>query len=119
MGLYALKALGRLDDATRGSALKYLDASPYGKGTKSKVDSLHMLEEMDATIDALKLLGAKEKIDKKKAQGILRQLYIAVNGGFGPTPGYGSTPDSTFLGLHILTGTGDLKTPATYSLVKK
>lgn len=119
MAVYALKALGKLDDATRSTALKYLNSSPYGKESTSKADSLHMLEEMDATIDALKLLGAKDKIDKKKAQKILKQLYISVNGGFGPLPGYGSTPDSTFLGLHILTGMGSLKEPIVYPLVKK
>lgn len=119
MAVYILKDLGKLDTATKANALKYLNASAYGKGTAGKVDSLQMLEEMAYTIDALKLLGAKDKIDTKKANGILKQLYIKQNGGFGPIPGYGSTPDSTLLGIRILVGTGSLKAPPVYSFSKK
>ncbi len=119
MALYSLKELGKLDEATKANALKYLNSSAYGKSTKEKVDSLQMLEEMGYTIDALKLLGAKGAIDTKKANGILKQVYIKQNGGFGPIPGYGSTPDSTFLGLRLLVGAGKLKAPGVYSLVKK
>ena len=119
MALYSLKELGKLDEATKANALKYLNSSAYGKSTKEKVDSLQMLEEMGYTIDALKLMGAKGSIDTKKANGILKQVYIKQNGGFGPIPGYGSTPDSTFLGLHLLVGAGKLKAPAVYPVVKK
>jgi prenyltransferase beta subunit len=119
MAAYILKELGKLDEATKANALKYLNTSAYGKGTKGKVDSLQMLEEMGYTIDALKLLGASSKIDLKKANGIVKQVYVKQNGGFGPIPGYGSTPDSTFLGLRLLVGAGKLKTPVQYPLVKK
>lgn len=119
MSLYTLKALGKLDAATKANALKFFKSTGYVKGNDAKVDPLHMLEEMGYTIDALKLLGATDLIDKKKAKGILDQLYIKQTGGFGSIPGYVSTPATASAGIHILAGIGTLKEPKTYPLVKK
>lgn len=108
MAAYVLKNLGKLGDDTRKNAVKFLATTPY-LDKKSK-DRRELDEQLYAVL-ALKELKAADKIDKKLALAFLKKLYIPVNGGFGPLEGYGSTPDSTTTGLHILAEIGKLKAP--------
>ena len=108
MAAYVLNNLGKLDNATRKNAVKFLATTPYlDKKSKDRPE----LDEQLYAVLALKELKASDKIDKKLALAFLKKIYISVNGGFGPLEGYGSTPDSTTTGLHILAEIGKLKAP--------
>ena len=107
MAAFVLNTLGMMDNATRKGALKFLANTPY-LDTRSKERP-----ELDAqlyTILALKELKAGARIDRRIATAFLKELYIPINGGFGPLVGYGSTPDSTTNALRILAETGSLGT---------
>ncbi len=108
MAAFVLNALGSLDDTTSKNAVKFLATTPYlDKQSKEQPD----LNEQFYAIEALKELKAADKIDRKLAMALLKKIYIAVNGGFGPLIGYGSTPDSTTTALRILAEIGKLKAP--------
>lgn len=106
--LSTIDALGTLDAATIKGSLKFLDKTPYAKGTSKKMPDL---EEEYYAVKAFKLLKATDRIDKEFAKKFIKTLYIATNGGFGPLVGYGSTPDSTTTALRVLTEIGTLKEP--------
>lgn len=108
MAVYVLNKLGKLDNATRKNAVKFLATTPYlNKMSKDLPD----LDGQLYAVLALKELKAADKIDRQLALAFLKKIYISVNGGFGPLEGYGSTPDSTTTGLHILAEIGKLKAP--------
>jgi hypothetical protein len=109
MAAFTLNSVGQLDDATRKRAISFLSTTPY-LDKKSKAS--RELDEQLYALKALKELKAADKIDKGLATAYLKRIYIAVNGGFGPLEGYGSTPDSTTTGLRILSEIGKLKGPA-------
>lgn len=106
MAAFVLDAINRLDDITRKNAVRFLGTTPYG-GSKEK--AMPDLNEQLYAIQALKELKAANRIDKKYAVSFMKQIYIKVNGGFGPLVGYGSTPDSTTTGLRVLAELGKLK----------
>ena len=106
MAAYILNTLGSLDTTTRNNAIKFIATTPYG-GSKPK--DMPDLNEQLYAIRALKELKAPEKIDRKYAMAFMKRLYIKVNGGFGPLEGYGSTPDSTTVGLQVLAELDKLK----------
>jgi hypothetical protein len=114
MAAFTLNAVGQLDDTTRKRAVSFLSTTPY-VDKKSKEN--RELDEQLYAVKALKELKAADRIDKVLATAFLKRIYIAVNGGFGPLEGYGSTPDSTTTGLRILSEIGKLKRPA--QLAKK
>ena len=111
MGIYALKALGMLDEGTKKNAIKYLASTPY-VGKFRKYEITQTLEEQSYTLMALKMLGAGDKINKNKVVAFIKSFYIPENGGFGPIHGYGSAPDPTYYGIRCLAELGVLKRPA-------
>lgn len=115
MAVFALKALGALDDQTKSKAIKFLGTTAY-VGKPVKYDVNQTLEEQADAIITLKMLGAENKIRKSGAVAFIKSFYIPVNGGFGPIHGYGSAPDPTFFGIKALAEMSVLKKPAEISL---
>lgn len=108
MALYVLKTLGALDETTREKAVKFLTAIPSLNG---KTHQMPDLDELFYAVESLKRLSAADRIDRDLAVAFLRRLYIPVNGGFGPLPGYGSAPGSTVTAVRILAAIGVVRTP--------
>jgi prenyltransferase beta subunit len=109
-GIFALKALGMLDDQTKSNAIKFLSTTAYvGKPVPYEVNQT--LEEQACANRTLKMLAAENTIRKNGAVAFIKSFYIPLNGGFGPIHGYGSAPDPTFFGIQALAELGVLKKP--------
>lgn len=111
MATAALKSMDALGDIGT-DVTAFLKQSRYSgliKGKKFK--TLPSLEEMAQFLATVKLLGPADKkiADLKKISEFVRSLYITENGGFGPEPGLGTTPPSTFYGIFCLVQLGKLR----------
>ena len=113
MGVRTLKTLGALTDEITTEVKAYLGGTRYtGRPTDRKYYSLPTIREMSFVLRTLDDLSAlKEVADTKKVEEFVTSLYIPVNGGFGPQPGYGTTPPSTYHGIVCLVQLGKLKDP--------
>ena len=67
------------------------------------------LKDLSHVIQTLSMLSAVGQMDKKTVYEFVESLYIKENGGFGPQPGYGSTPPSTYYGILCLERLGKLQ----------
>jgi prenyltransferase beta subunit len=102
MALFILNSLGMMDRATTRMAEGYLN--------KCAMEELDLDGHLHLIL-ALKELGVDTKIGREPALAFLQKIYVPFNGGFGPSVGYGSTPDSTAAAIRILAELGKLKTP--------
>lgn len=115
MAAFVLNSLGMLDAAVRKNAIRFLGTTPYlDKKSRERPD----LDGQLYAILSLKELKADAKIDRRLAMALLENIYVPVNGGFGPQPGYGSTPDSTAAAIRILAETGKLNAPGALAAKK-
>jgi hypothetical protein len=56
-------------------------------------------------LDSMQALG---QVETSPVLAFVESLYIPQNGGFGPSPGYGTTPPSTFQGVYCLEQLGKI-----------
>lgn len=112
MAVKALDTLGGLTDATKTAVVAYLKSTRYSGLIKNKqYPTLPQLSEMADVLDTLSYLKAVNQANTAKIYKFVESLYIAENGGFGPSPGLGTTPPSTFDGIVCLVKLGKLKDP--------
>lgn len=103
LAVRALAALHALDPKTRQGVVAYLKTTRYSgliKGKKYRTRPY--VEELYHLLDAMALCGAVDQVGREEILHFLYRLYIPINGGFGPTPGLGTTPPSTFFALKSL-----------------
>jgi len=112
MAVRCLEQLGALTPEVKAGAIAYLKGTRYsGRITDKQYPGLPEIKAMAATLDALSLLGAMQKIDTDRAYDFVASLYIPQNGGFGPRPGLGTTPPSTYHAIVCLVRLGKLPDP--------
>jgi prenyltransferase beta subunit len=112
MATAALKSMKAIKDIDKEDIAGFLKKSRYsGLVTGEKFKTLPSMEEMAQFLATARLLGPVDKkiTDSKKISEFIRSLYITENGGFGPEPGLGTTPPSTFYGLFSLVQLGQLR----------
>jgi prenyltransferase beta subunit len=114
MAVKSLQTLGALDDATRKAVIAWLKDTRYsGLVTDRKYRLLPRTEDMTATLEALATLAALDQVNAERIQAFIESLYVAENGGFGPRPGVGTAPPSTYQGIVSLVRLGQLPDPLT------
>ncbi|MGD8616629.1 MAG: terpene cyclase/mutase family protein [Gammaproteobacteria bacterium] len=112
MAVRVLKSLGTLTDQAEREIIDYLKDTRYsGLVEDRQYRLLPSIEAMAATLNALATLSRLDEIDSDKAYTFIGSLYVSVNGGFGPRPGLGTTPPSTYHAIHSLVRLGELPDP--------
>ena len=113
MGVRALKSLGELTSKTSSEVVTYLKGSRYSGLVKDQqYRLLPNIEAMTFTLEAFATLAAMSQVDKDKIHEFISSLYVPANGGFGPKPGLGTTPPSTYHAILSLVRLGELPDPA-------
>lgn len=109
MAVKALAILGGLTDSTKSAVVDYLKSTRYsGLMSEEKKQALPELKAMADTIETFIQLSALNQANTSKMFEFVKSLYISENGGFGPQPGFGTTPPSTYYGMVCLVGLGKL-----------
>ncbi|UKL13430.1 prenyltransferase/squalene oxidase repeat-containing protein [Dissulfurimicrobium hydrothermale] len=111
MAVAALKSMNAIGDIKK-DVICFLSQSRYSGLIKEKrFKTLPSMEEMAQFLATVRLVGSSDKkiADPQKISKFVRSLYIPENGGFGPEPGLGTTPPSTYYGLFCLVELGRLK----------
>ena len=109
MAVKSLSLLGGLTPAVRTEVVDYLTRTRYsGRMKHNTYSTLPNIEDMAMVIDALAELSSLNVIDKHSVYQFVESLYVPENGGFGPEPGLGTTPQSTYQALVCLEKLGEL-----------
>ncbi|MEN8207296.1 MAG: prenyltransferase/squalene oxidase repeat-containing protein [Pseudomonadota bacterium] len=112
MGVRALKSLGELTNKTSSEVVTYLKGTRYSGLVKDQ--QYRLLPGIDAmafTLEALATLSAMPQVNTDRVQEFISSLYVPANGGFGPKPGLGTTPPSTYHAVLSLVRLGKLPDP--------
>ena len=109
MAVKSLSLLGGLTPVVRKEIVNYLKGSRYsGRMKQNTYSTLPNVQDMAAVIDTLAELSSLNVIDKGSVYKFIESLYIPENGGFGPEPGLGTTPPSTYQAVNCLAKIGKL-----------
>jgi geranylgeranyl transferase type-2 subunit beta len=112
MAVRALKILGALDAVTSAAVTRHLARSRYsGRLREGKFPSVPELEDEWYVLAALADVGRLDVVDAAEVERFVASLHVAENGGFGPQPGLGTTPPSTYRAIACLVTLGRLKAP--------
>lgn len=112
MGIVALDSFGVLTEDIKTEVIKYLLGTRYSGLIKNKkYKTLPSIKDMSYVLAGLGKLSALSKADTAKMFEFVESLYIEENGGFGPRPGLGTTPPSTFHGVLSLAKLAKVKDP--------
>ncbi len=109
MAVKSLSLLNGLTPAVRTEVVNYLKGSRYSGRVKNNTYSTQpSMQEMAAVLGALAELKSPNVIDKSNVYKFIESLYIPENGGFGPEPGLGTMPPSTYYAVDCLLKIGKL-----------
>lgn len=112
MAIAALESMETIKDTDKEQMADFLKQSRYsGLATGMKFKTLPSIEEMAQFLATVRLIGPVNKkiTDPQKISEFVKSLYIRENGGFGPEPGLGTTPPSTYYGIFCLVELGKLR----------
>lgn len=110
MAVKALEILGGLDEETQSNVIKYLQRTRYaGLFGHQKYATLPNVEDMTYVVETASILSVLDRLNVDRIYEFLQQLYVADNGGFGPSPGLGTTPPSTYFAVVCLVKLGKLR----------
>jgi prenyltransferase beta subunit len=112
MAVRSLQILGGLTSEIRNDVISYLKDTRYsGLVRNKKYSTLPTLEELSFVLETLAGLSAVDVVNRKKVTDFIASLYIPENGGFGPEPGLGTTPPSTYHAIFCLNTLGRITRP--------
>jgi len=109
MAVKSLSLLGGMTPAIRTEVVNYLKSTRYSGLMKNNTyKTLPSIADMAAVLDTLAEVSSLRVIDNRSAYQFIESLYIPENGGFGPEPGLGTTPPSTYHAVLCLQKLGRL-----------
>jgi len=112
MAVSTLQALGPVEKSVRADVISYLRATRYGGHMEEgKFTTWPTVKAMSEVLETMARLGSLDQLNRKKALEFVESLYINENGGFGPRPGLGTTPPSTYHAVVCLVRLGKLPDP--------
>jgi prenyltransferase beta subunit len=115
MGVRALKSLGALTDTINSEVVTYLKGTRYSGLIEDQQYRLQPnIEAMASTLEAFATLSAIQQVNADRVHEFIRSLYVSANGGFGPRPGLGTAPASTYHAILSLVRLGKLPDPMTH-----
>jgi prenyltransferase beta subunit len=112
MAAQILADVGFLTDDVKSGVVGYLKGTRYsGLAENVKYQTLPYMKAMAEVTSTLSLLSALSEVKTARMREFVESLYIGENGGFGPRPGLGTTPEDTFHAIVCLVRLGQLKDP--------
>ena len=112
MAVRSLKLLGTLDAETSAAVARHLAGSRYsGRLREGRFTALPDVEEEANVLAALADVGRLDVVDRAEVERFVTSLHVSENGGFGPQPGLGTTPPSTYQAITCLVTLGRLPEP--------
>ncbi len=112
MAVRSLTLLGALDGETSAGVARHLAGSRYsGRLREGKFATVPEIEDEADVLAALADVGRLDVVDRREVERFVGTLYVAENGGFGPQPGLGTTPPSTYQAIACLVSLGRLRDP--------
>ncbi len=109
MAINSLTLLEGVTPDIRKDVVNYLKESRYsGHVKEKKYTTLPNMQEMAEVLETLDALSSLSVIDRNSVYAFIESLYIPENGGFGPEPGLGTTPPSTYYAILCLDKIGKL-----------
>lgn len=112
MAVRSLKLLRALDGETSAAVAQHLAGSRYsGRLREGSFTTLPEIEDEESVLAALADVGRLDVVDREAVERFVTSLYVGENGGFGPQPGLGTTPPSTYQAISCLVALGRLPEP--------
>jgi prenyltransferase beta subunit len=112
MAVRALKSLSALSAEVGDKVVAYLLTTRYSGLVKDQTYRLLPdIKSMASLLETLSLLSATQKVALDSIHAFISSLYIRDNGGFGPRPGVGASPPSTYYAILCLVRLGKLPDP--------
>jgi prenyltransferase beta subunit len=112
MAVQSLALVGGLTEEVNSETQLYLEGAMGLLGLKGKRHRAHSTMQAAADIvTALEAMQALGQVETSPLLTFVESLYIPQNGGFGPSPGYGTTPPSTYQGVYCLERLGKIPAP--------
>jgi len=109
MAVRTLATLGTLTETQKDEAIQYLESAIALVGTKGpQFRAFSSMQAITAMVEALDRLEALDDVITDRLVEFVKDRYVPQNGGFGPAPGLGTTPASTYQGLLCLEKLGAL-----------
>lgn len=112
MAVKALELIGGLTDEVRSGVIQYLEETRYSgltNGGEHRVAPC--IQDMACVLKTASVLSSLNKLNQNRIYDFIESLYIPKNGGFGPGPGLGATPPSTYQSVLCLVKLGKLPDP--------
>jgi len=107
LAMHTLAVTGGIPDEIRADTIRYMEGAVEFLGTLgTRYRALATMQTAVGIVQALGDLDALDEVDTEKVARFVEALYIPENGGFGPSPGLGTTPPSTYQGVLCLTELG-------------
>jgi len=109
MAVRTLTTLGTLSDEIRAEAVRQMEEAIALIGTRGPpFRAFSTMQAVTDIVEALSAMGALKEVISGPIVDFVADRYIPENGGFGPAPGLGTTPPSTYQGLLCLSRLGAL-----------
>ena len=109
MAAQTLATLDRLSGEVQTGAVSYMENAIGLLGTRGpKFRALSTLQAAEDIVAALDQMGVLPEVITEPLLKFVNARYIPENGGFGPAPGLGTAPPSTYQGIYCLTKLGKL-----------
>jgi prenyltransferase beta subunit len=111
MAVESLKLLGGLTEEIRPGVIEFFKETPYAGFKEPENLALMSVENTAHALGTATILSAVQQLNTEKIYEFVESLYIPENGGFGPSPGLGTTPPSSFYAVMCLVRLGKLEDP--------
>jgi prenyltransferase beta subunit len=109
LAVRTLAALGALTEEIKAPAIRQMEEAVALLGTRGpQFRAFSTMQSVTDMVEALQSMGALKDVITSPIVEFVADRYIPENGGFGPAPGLGTTPPSTYQGLLCLSQLGAL-----------
>lgn len=120
MAVRTLALVNGLNKEIRTRTIQYLEGAIDLMGIRgAHYRSYSTMQAVTYIVAALSELDALDEGDTDRIESFVTSQYVPENGGFGPSPGLGTTPPSTYQAVFCLSKLGKLKPRGTGTGEKK
>ena len=109
MAVRTLTLVNGLNEGIKTETIQYLEGAIDLMGTKgAHYRNYSTMQAVSYMVAALSELDALDEVDTDRIKHFVTSRYVPENGGFGPSPGLGTTPPSTYQAVFCLAKLGTL-----------
>jgi len=112
MAIRTLALVNGLNKEIKTGTIQYLEGAIELIGIKgAHYRSYSTMQAVTYIVATLSELDAMDEVDTDRIERFVASRYVSENGGFGPSPGLGTTPPSTYQAVFCLAELGKLNPP--------